>query len=210
MHKTKQNKPKSWSLHLHRGSSHSSCESRPLSSGPEGDVVEARLHGPARYLSGTAARMRSSPVDTVYCFPGLQAAICYETTQIQRRVSFHGQWVPVSLLKKQVIRAVPNEQAQQGFYSRYFLIPKRGSSSLRPMLDLCMLSLAPRVFSRCVEAALSLLRSGIRIFSHLDYYLIQFMQTGTLRFCYGGKPSQDSRIQHKLGKEPCGPHAIVL
>ena len=145
-----------------------------------------------------------------------------------------------SLLRKQAIRAVPNEQAQQGFYSRYFLIPKRGSSSLRPILDLRVLnrhlrkytfrmlthkvlcrsirpgdwfvtidlsdayfhiaiypahrkflrfafqnrayeyqvvpfglSLAPRVFSRCVEAALSPLRnSGIRIFSYLDDYLI--------------------------------------
>ncbi len=35
------------------------------------------------------------------------------------------------------------------------------------------LSLAPRVFSKCVEAALSLLRnSGIRIFSYIDDYLI--------------------------------------
>jgi hypothetical protein len=45
-----------------------------------------------------------------------------------------------SLLRKQAIRAVPNEQAQQGFYSRYFLIPKRGSSSLRPILDLRVLN----------------------------------------------------------------------
>ena len=35
------------------------------------------------------------------------------------------------------------------------------------------LSLAPRVFSKCVEAALSPLRSrGIRIFSYIDDYLI--------------------------------------
>ena len=35
------------------------------------------------------------------------------------------------------------------------------------------LSLAPRVFSKCVEAALSPLRDrGIRIFSYIDVYLI--------------------------------------
>ena len=37
----------------------------------------------------------------------------------------------------------------------------------------CGLSLAPRVFSKCVEAALSPLRSrGIRIFSYIDDYLL--------------------------------------
>ena len=145
-----------------------------------------------------------------------------------------------SLLTKRAIRAVPDEEARQGFYSRYFLIPKKGSSSLRPILDLRVLnrhlrkytfrmlthkvlcrsvrpgdwfvtidlsdayfhiaihpthrkflrfayqgrayeyqaipfglSLAPRVFSKCVEAALSPLRNGgIRIFSYIDDYLI--------------------------------------
>ncbi|XP_075948857.1 uncharacterized protein LOC142951249 [Anarhichas minor] len=45
-----------------------------------------------------------------------------------------------SLLNKRAIRAVPNEEAQRGFYSRYFLIPKKGGSSLRPILDLRVLN----------------------------------------------------------------------
>ena len=145
-----------------------------------------------------------------------------------------------SLLNKRAIRAVPREEALQGLYYRYFLIPKKGCAYLRPILDLRVLnrhlrkytfrmlthkvlcqsirpgdwfvtidlkdayfhiaiypahrkflrfafqgkayeyqaipfglSLAPRVFSKCVEAALSPLRSrGIRIFSYIDDYLI--------------------------------------
>ncbi len=40
-----------------------------------------------------------------------------------------------SLLIKGVIRVIPMEKMQQGFYSCYFVIPKRGGS-LRPILDL--------------------------------------------------------------------------
>ncbi len=144
-----------------------------------------------------------------------------------------------SLLLKRAIRVVPIEESQQGFYSRYFLIPKKGGS-LCPILDLRVLNshlrkytfrmltvkvlcqsirpgdwfvtidladayfhieiypahrkflrfahrgiayeyrvlpfgllLAPRVFSKCVEAALSPLKSrGIRIFSYINDYLI--------------------------------------
>lgn len=45
-----------------------------------------------------------------------------------------------SLLHKKAIRAVPSEEAQQGFYSRYFLIPKKDGTSLRPILDLRVLN----------------------------------------------------------------------
>ncbi|XP_034564504.1 uncharacterized protein LOC117830473 [Notolabrus celidotus] len=45
-----------------------------------------------------------------------------------------------SLLNKRAIRAVPDVEAQQGFYSRYFLVPKKGSTSLRPILDLRVLN----------------------------------------------------------------------
>ena len=45
-----------------------------------------------------------------------------------------------SLLNKRAIRAVPSEESHQGFYSRYFLIPKKGGASLRPILDLRVLN----------------------------------------------------------------------
>nr|XP_055040043.1 uncharacterized protein LOC129427314 [Misgurnus anguillicaudatus] len=144
-----------------------------------------------------------------------------------------------SLLSKRAIRVVPPEHSHQGFYSRYFLIPKRGGG-LRPILDLrslnkhlrtykfkmltlktlCQfirpndwctsvdlkdayfhisiypahrkflrfayqgtayefltvpfgLSLAPRVFSKCVEAALTPLRvAGLRVTAYLDDLLL--------------------------------------
>ncbi|XP_041852953.1 uncharacterized protein LOC121647506 [Melanotaenia boesemani] len=46
----------------------------------------------------------------------------------------------VSLLNKHTIRVVPSEEIHQGFYSRYFLIPKKRGSSLRPILDLRVLN----------------------------------------------------------------------
>ncbi|XP_052430666.1 uncharacterized protein LOC127971591 [Carassius gibelio] len=44
------------------------------------------------------------------------------------------------LLEKRAIRVVPKEVSCQGFYSRYFVIPKKGSISLRPILDLRVLN----------------------------------------------------------------------
>ncbi|KAL0151550.1 hypothetical protein M9458_053132 [Cirrhinus mrigala] len=144
-----------------------------------------------------------------------------------------------SLLRKRAIRVVPPEDSHQGFYSRYFVIPKRGGG-LRPILDLRILnkhlrkykfkmptfktpshfihekdwftlvdledvnfhigiypahrkflrfayqgtayefmtvpfwlSLAPRTFCRCIEAALSLLRTaGLRVSAYLDNLLL--------------------------------------
>ncbi|KAK7889130.1 hypothetical protein WMY93_024690 [Mugilogobius chulae] len=45
-----------------------------------------------------------------------------------------------SLLHKQAIRIVPSSDHQRGFYSRYFLVPKKGSAALRPILDLRVLN----------------------------------------------------------------------
>ncbi|XP_073725558.1 kinesin-like protein KIF6 isoform X3 [Misgurnus anguillicaudatus] len=144
-----------------------------------------------------------------------------------------------SLLEKRAIRRVPVGETQKGYYSRYFLIPKK-DGGLRPTLDLRVLnkhlrkykfrmltvaaltrairrddwftaidlkdayfhisiypahrkylrfsfqsevyefvtlpfglSLAPRVFTKCMETALSpLRRRGLRIYAYLDDYLI--------------------------------------
>ncbi|XDV32448.1 hypothetical protein PO909_003253 [Leuciscus waleckii] len=144
-----------------------------------------------------------------------------------------------SLLEKGVIEPVPPSERENGFYSRYFVVPKKGGG-LRPILDLRPvnralhkrafkmttlkqiltqvrpgdwfasvdlkdayfhiqivkrhrrflrfafedaayqysvlpfgLALAPRTFSKCVDAALSPLRSsGMRILNYLDDWLI--------------------------------------
>ncbi|XP_030584735.1 uncharacterized protein LOC115779969 [Archocentrus centrarchus] len=145
-----------------------------------------------------------------------------------------------SLLEKRAICIVPPDQSRSGFYSRYFLVPKRGGRGLRPILDLralneflrkykfrmlthaslvrlvrqgdwftsvdlkdayfhipiypphrrylrfafrgiCYeyrvlpfgLSLSPRVFVRCTEAAIAPLRQqGIRLATYLDDWLL--------------------------------------
>ena len=43
----------------------------------------------------------------------------------------------ISTLKnKRAIRVVPPEEAHSGFYSRYFLVPKKGGRGMRAILDL--------------------------------------------------------------------------
>lgn len=145
-----------------------------------------------------------------------------------------------SLLEKGAIQKVPLEQTRSGFYSRYFLVKKKGGSGIRPILDLRALntylrrykfrmlthsglirlvrpgdwftsidlkdayfhipiypphrkylrflfhgvtyeykvlpfglSLSPRVFVKCIEAALAPLRErGIRLATYLDDWLL--------------------------------------
>ena len=145
-----------------------------------------------------------------------------------------------SLLNKGAVVVVPRALCQSGFYSRYFLVPKRGGNGIRPILDLralngflrkykfrmlthasllrlvrrddwftsidlkdayfhipiypphrkylrfafegiCYeyrvlpfgLSLSPRVFVRCTEAAVApLRRRGIRVATYLDDWLL--------------------------------------
>ncbi|KAL3999504.1 Ran GTPase-activating protein 1 [Sarotherodon galilaeus] len=144
-----------------------------------------------------------------------------------------------TLLSKGAVREIPQEQSQCGFYSKYFLVPKKGGG-LRPILDLRALnqhlrsykfrmltpttqlhvvrpgdwftsidlkdayfhipiypphrkflrfafqgrmyeyqvlpfglSLSPRVFVKCTEAAIApLKRRGIRIASYIDNWLL--------------------------------------
>ncbi len=152
-----------------------------------------------------------------------------------------------NLLEKGAIEKVPPSERESGFYSRYFVIPKR-DGGLRPVLDLRPinralgkrpfrmltlkqilaqirpgdwfasvdlkdayfhiqiaphhrrflrfafegtayqysvlpfgLALAPRTFSKCMDAVLSPLRSsGVRILNYLDYWLILAQSRDTL------------------------------
>nr|XP_055041679.1 uncharacterized protein LOC129429181 [Misgurnus anguillicaudatus] len=52
-----------------------------------------------------------------------------------------------TLLSKQAIRVVHEEESRQGFYSRYFVVPKKGGSALRPILDLRILNMHLRKYS---------------------------------------------------------------
>ena len=67
-----------------------------------------------------------------------------------------------SLLQKHAIQVVPHSQAGNGFYSRYFSVPKKGGG-IRPILDLRTLNLylRTRKFRMVtIETILHLLRQG--------------------------------------------------
>ncbi len=161
-------------------------------------------------------------------------------SQVREKLKHVLQEEIYSLLKKRAIRVVPPEQSHNGFYSRYFLVPKKGTQALRPILDLRALnkylrkykfrmlthstllklvrhgdwftsidlkdayfhikiypphrkflrfaflgvayeylvlpfglSLSPRVFVKCTEAALTPLREkGIRLATYIDDWLV--------------------------------------
>ncbi|XP_075307052.1 uncharacterized protein LOC142368762 [Odontesthes bonariensis] len=64
----------------------------------------------------------------------------------------------LSLLNKGAICVVPPAQCQSGFYSRYFLVPKRGGSGIRPILDLRALNKYLRKYKFRMLTHASLLR----------------------------------------------------
>ncbi|CAM4509992.1 unnamed protein product [Leuciscus chuanchicus] len=97
---------------------------------------------------------------------------------------------------KGAIEGVSPPSRQSGFYSRYFIVPKE-DEGLRPILDLRQLNsrrflrfafggeayqywvlpfglgLSPRIFTKCVDAALAPLRlQGIRVLYFIDDWLI--------------------------------------
>ncbi|XP_029973330.1 uncharacterized protein LOC115407110 [Salarias fasciatus] len=63
-----------------------------------------------------------------------------------------------SLLEKRAICVVPPGQCQSGFYSRYFLVPKRGGTGIRPILDLRALNKYLRTYQFRMLTHASLLR----------------------------------------------------
>ncbi|KAJ8347059.1 hypothetical protein SKAU_G00284600 [Synaphobranchus kaupii] len=63
-----------------------------------------------------------------------------------------------SLLSKAAIRMLGEEEIQQGFYSRYFVIPKKGGS-LRPILDLRILNAHLRKYAFKMNTNETLFRS---------------------------------------------------
>lgn len=77
---------------------------------------------------------------------GLQASVCFDSPPFQGIIHSQAQGESAcilqeeihSLLEKRAICIVPSDQSWSGFYSRYFLVPKRrvGGHGLCPILDL--------------------------------------------------------------------------
>lgn len=63
-----------------------------------------------------------------------------------------------SLLEKGAIRTVPPEHSRSGFYSRYFLVPKKGGSCMCAILDLRCLNRHLRKYTFRMLTHASLLR----------------------------------------------------
>lgn len=90
----------------------------------------------------------------------------------------------------QAIRTVPSEEIQQGFYSHYFLVLKKGSTSPYHILDLCVwtMHLWKYTFRILTKSALSFNPSGQLVFSHRSHGCVfshcHLSANKFLRFCY--------------------------
>ncbi len=122
-------------------------------------------------------------------FDGVQLTVVNSTSKasvLQQELS--------SLLQKGAVEEIPQSEIEQGFFSRYFLVPKR-DGGLRPILDLRRLN-----FSREVQDADDenhhVSDSGGDWFITIDlkdaYFHIQVVQRHRkfLRFAFGGKAYQ--------------------
>ncbi len=115
-----------------------------------------------------------------------------------------------SLLQKGVIEEVPQSDVEQGFFSRYFLIPKR-DGCLRPILDLRRLnfSLYKGKFKMLtMKTIMSQVQGGGDWFVTINlkdaYFHIQVVQRHRrfLRFAFGGKAYQYKVLPFGLALAP--------
>ncbi len=73
----------------------------------------------------------------------LTTTVCSEDAQVLHEEG-------MNLLEKGAIEIVPPAQSESGFYSRYFLVPKK-EGGLRPILDLRLLNHAlAKIFFRII------------------------------------------------------------
>ncbi len=114
-----------------------------------------------------------------------------------------------SLLQKGAIEEIPQSDIERGFFSRYFLIPKR-DGGLRPILDLRRLnfSLYKRKFNMLTMKTIMPQIQGGDWFVTIDlkdaYFHIQVVQRHRrfLRFAFGGKAYQYKVLPFGLALAP--------
>ncbi len=114
-----------------------------------------------------------------------------------------------SLLQKEAIEEVPQSEVEQGFFSRYFLVPKR-DGGLRPILDLRRLNLSlykGKFKMLTMRTILSQVQEGdwfVTIDLKDAYFHIQVVQRHRrfLRFAFGGKAYQYKVLPFGLALAP--------
>ncbi len=114
-----------------------------------------------------------------------------------------------SLLQKGAIEEVPQSDIERGFFSRYFLVPKR-DGGLRPIMDLhrLNLSLYKRKFKMLTMKTIMSQIQGGDWFVTIDlkdaYFHIQVVQRHRkfLRFAFGGKAYQYKVLPFGLALAP--------
>ncbi|KAL2095325.1 hypothetical protein ACEWY4_010044 [Coilia grayii] len=92
------------------------------------------------------------------------------------------------LLHKRAIRVVPEQESKQGFYSRYFIIPKKESTSLRPILDL-------RVLNRYLR------KYKFRMLTHKDQHVLVKTDNTTVVAYINRQGGTRSLKLHRLAKK---------
>ncbi len=114
-----------------------------------------------------------------------------------------------SLLQKGAIEEVPQSEVEQGFFSRYFLVPKR-DGGLRPILDLRRLNLSlykGKFKMLTMRTIMSQVQEGdwfVTIDLKDAYFYIQVVHRHRrfLRFAFGGKAYQYKVLPFGLALAP--------
>ena len=145
---------------------------RAQSPGPDATSLPACLHPQGSQALWEAMGADLWVVSTIIEGYGLQFLSTTPVTMVpafsivadhQHREVLHSE--VSTLLAKEAIREVGQEDRQAGFYSHYFLVPKR-DGTLRPILDLrglnkflwplrCKMITVPRVMSRVFVSGLA-------------------------------------------------------
>ncbi len=151
-----------------------------------------------------SVRLHTSVWEKSPCFDGVQLTVVNSASKASVL-----QQVLSSLLQKGAIEEIPQSDIERGFFSRYFLVPKR-DGGLRPILDLRRLnfSLYKGKFKMLTMKTIMSQIQGGDWFVTIDlkdaYFHIQVVQRHRrfLRFAFGGKAYQYKVLPFGLALAP--------
>ncbi len=164
-----------------RATAHTKDSHASLASSSVDQAIKAAISVPESVGSYSGNLALATPCDKAWVYPSIQT----QTTPFQRRgaVSNIASKLQVlreevrNLLKKGAIEKVPQSEQESGFYSRYFVMPKR-DSGLHPILDLRPINRA--LGKRPFRISIRLLAPS-RMLSFLQYRLDSGSLPSTLK-----------------------------